>query len=220
SGEISKRGDEMHRAWSAARAATLVGGSEPTLRIGAATALARSNAMAGQALADPDGGAIHIEIEQVARDRSRPRLRLFGTLVHETMLRVRFAATRGEIAQIVSSVGRMIGAGSDDVEAAIGAVAGALGSATIRAAAGAAEIRREYPILVTLDDGVTAEGVADLAFRAKTEADGAPRWTIVEFKTDADLSAHLAEYRAQVAIYLRAIRAATASPASGVILWI
>ena len=220
SGEISKRGDELHRAWRAARDAAVAHGSEPTLRIGAATALAKSRTDAGQAFADADGGAIRIELEQVARDRSRPRLRIFGTLVHETMLRVRFGAARGEIAQVAASVARMLGAGSDDTEAAIGAVAGALGSATIRAAAGAAEIRREYPILVTLDDGTTAEGVADLAFRAKTEADGAARWTIVEFKTDADLSAHLAEYRAQVAIYLRAIRAATASPASGVILWI
>jgi len=112
----------------------------------------------------------------------------------------------------------MIGAGADNAEAAAGAVASALGSSVIRAAASASEVRREYPVLATLDDGATAEGIADLAFRTGTGGDAS--WTVVDFKTDADLSARLPEYRAQVAIYLRAIRAATGKPASGVILWI
>jgi ATP-dependent helicase/nuclease subunit A len=213
SGESSQRGDDAYRAWSGARAAALAHGAAPTLTVVGATSAAAELADTG---ASADDGEIRVEV--ITRDRSRARLRLFGTLVHETMLRIRFDAPRDEIAQVAASVARMLGAGADDVDAAIGAVANALESGVIRAAASASEVRREYPILVTLDDGATAEGIADLAFRSDT--DGAPRWTIVEFKTDADLSHRLAEYRAQVAIYLRAIRAATALPAGGVILWI
>ena len=209
SGEISKRGDEAHRAWSEARAAALARGSAPTIRVVNATTAAQAGAILG------DG---EIRIEEIARDRSRARLKLFGTLVHETMLRIRFDAPRAEIEQVVATVARMIGAGADDAGAAAGTVANALGSAVIRAAASAREVRREYPVLATLDDGATAEGIADLAFR--TETGGASNWTIVDFKTDADLSARLPEYRAQVAIYLRAVRAANGAPASGVILWI
>jgi len=212
SGEISKRGDAAYRAWSEARSAALARGAAPTIRVIGATAAATL----GDAAMSANGG--EIRVEEIARDRSLARLRLFGTLVHETMLRIHFAAPRTEIEQVAASVARMIGAGADDVDAAVDAVANALGSDVIRAAASASEIRREYPVLVTLDDGATAEGIADLAFRS--DADGAARWTIVEFKTDADLSRRLPEYRAQVAIYLRAVRAATALAASGVILWI
>ncbi len=211
SGEISKRGDEAHRAWSEARAGALARGAAPTLKVVSATTAAESGAAI-----HVDGGKIRIE--QIARDRSRARLKLFGTLVHETMLRIRFDAPRAEIERVVSSVARMIDAGADDAEAASGAVVSALGSAVIRAAASASEVRREYPVLATLDDGSTAEGIADLAFRTGTGRDA--NWTIVDFKTDADLSARFPEYRAQVAIYLRAVRIATGKPASGVILWI
>jgi ATP-dependent helicase/nuclease subunit A len=214
SGEISKRGDEAHRAWSAARAASLAHGAVPTIKVVSATAAAESGVMPH----DADTGRGEIRIEEIARERSRARLKLFGILVHETMLRIRFDAPREEIERVVSSVARMVGAGTDDAETAAGAVASALGSAVIRAAASAVEVRREYPVLATLDDGTTAEGIADLAFR--TETGSAAHWTIVDFKTDADLSARLPEYRAQIAIYLRAIRAATGKPANGVILWI
>ncbi|HXW84265.1 MAG TPA: PD-(D/E)XK nuclease family protein, partial [Candidatus Binataceae bacterium] len=73
--------------------------------------------------------------------------------------------------------------------------------------------------LVTLDDGTLLEGIADLVFRAPGN-DPAPHWTVVDFKTDADLTPHLAEYRAQVALYARALHASTRASVSGVILWI
>ena len=210
SGEISKRGYEAYRAWSDARATARARGAAPSLQVISATAAA--------AAGPQHAGDEEIRVVELARDRSIARLRRFGTLVHETMLRIRFDASRADIERHVANVARIFGAGPGDVEAAGAAVTSALASPVIRAAASAAEICREFPVLALLDDGATAEGIADLAFR--TEADGQARWTIVEFKTDSDLSNRLQEYRAQVAIYLRAIRAATGLPTSGVILWI
>ncbi|MGH8336200.1 MAG: PD-(D/E)XK nuclease family protein, partial [Gammaproteobacteria bacterium] len=61
-------------------------------------------------------------------------------------------------------------------------------------------------------------GIADLIF---LEAhDGARRWVVVDFKTGADLTPRLTEYRTQVALYLRALTRATNLPAMGLLLWL
>ena len=60
--------------------------------------------------------------------------------------------------------------------------------------------------------GTWVEGQFDLAFE---DGDG---WTVVDFKTDAELDASLDGYRRQVALYARAISAATGRPARGVLL--
>ena len=77
-------------------------------------------------------------------------------------------------------------------------------------------MRREAPLAVVLDDGTLAEGVADLAF---TEQSGdALQWVVVDFKTDLEIAGRLSEYRAQLGLYLRAIRQATGSPARAILL--
>lgn len=55
-------------------------------------------------------------------------------------------------------------------------------------------------------------GTVDLAFLD----DGA--WTIIDFKTDQELTKGLDVYRRQVALYARAINAATGTPARAVLL--
>ena len=67
-------------------------------------------------------------------------------------------------------------------------------------------------MLERLDDGTVIEGVVDAAF---ADADG---WTVIDFKTDAELGARAAIYRRQVALYARAIAQATGRPARGVLL--
>jgi ATP-dependent exoDNAse (exonuclease V) beta subunit len=62
--------------------------------------------------------------------------------------------------------------------------------------------------------GELVEGVVDLAFR---DADG---WTVVDFKTDAELAGRKARYDTQVLLYVEAIRAATGDPARGVLLMV
>ncbi|MDB4997555.1 MAG: ATP-dependent nuclease, subunit, partial [Myxococcaceae bacterium] len=90
--------------------------------------------------------------------------------------------------------------------------------ARARAAAGTPDgCRREAPIMLTLEDGSLVEGVLDLAFR-ETDADG-PVWTVVDFKTDAELDGpRRASYELQLSLYARAIEAATGQRARTVLL--
>jgi len=75
----------------------------------------------------------------------------------------------------------------------------------------AARVRRETPVTWTQKDGMLIEGVLDLAF------DEEDRTIVVDFKTDHELSAGEARYRAQLQKYVDAVRMATARPASGVL---
>ena len=84
------------------------------------------------------------------------------------------------------------------------------------ASAGKSQIRREAPVLLTLEDGSIAEGVLDLAFREEaSEFDG---WSVIDFKTDQEFSVTTSHYIAQVDLYVRAVQAATDLPARGIIL--
>jgi ATP-dependent exoDNAse (exonuclease V) beta subunit len=89
-----------------------------------------------------------------------------------------------------------------------------LGSARLSVAEG--HIRRETPVLLTLDDGSVAEGVLDLAFQERTtDFDG---WIVVDFKTDQEFSSAPSHYIAQIDLYVRAVHTATNLPARGMIL--
>jgi hypothetical protein len=77
---------------------------------------------------------------------------------------------------------------------------------------------RECPVLLSMADGRLVEGVADLAFEEEFGADRC--WTVVDFKTDAEIAGHLATYRAQLEIYMRGIAQSTGIRARGVLLWV
>jgi ATP-dependent exoDNAse (exonuclease V) beta subunit len=115
------------------------------------------------------------------------------------------------IARLTGLEGRLLGATADERRAAATAVAAALGHPLVRRAA-AAGSRREVPIAAVADDGVLVEGVVDAAF----PEDGG--WVVVDFKTDVELGERLGAYRAQVALYARAIAEATRRPCRGVLL--
>ncbi|HYB90643.1 MAG TPA: UvrD-helicase domain-containing protein [Candidatus Binataceae bacterium] len=212
SGQISRRGAELYRSWSEQRAATLGAGAAPTIRVAGARELSQRSPDVGLAWAG------EVTVEETARDPARPHGERFGTLVHYTMLRVPFHATRAQIEGIAGNVARMIGASGAESDAAADAVEAALKSSLIRAAADSAEVMREYPLLATLDDGTVVEGVADLVFRDTN--DGAARWRVVDFKTDVELAPRLDEYRAQLGLYMRALGESTGMTASAAILWI
>jgi ATP-dependent helicase/nuclease subunit A len=209
---VSLRGIKMHESWTAKRAEMLAAGIAPAITLATATELAIAEPALGLEFAGK------IEIEETRRDRGRPHGKRFGTLVHLTMLRAGFDADAKEVGRIAASAGRMIGASADEVEAASAAVVAALASPLIRRARGAATVMRECPLTVRLDDGVTLEGIADLAFAegSKTSA----KWTVVDFKTDLEIAPRLDEYRAQIGLYMHAIRKSTGRPATGAILWI
>jgi ATP-dependent helicase/nuclease subunit A len=113
---------------------------------------------------------------------------------------------------------RLFGATDEESRASIVTVAAALAHPILRRAAASAVqggLRRETPVLLKLDDGTLVEGVVDLAFREETgEFAG---WT-VDFKTDREFAGSSAQYVAQVGSYSRAVHAATAAPARGIVL--
>ena len=74
-----------------------------------------------------------------------------------------------------------------------------------------ARLRRETPVTWTQQDGTLIEGVLDLAF------DEGDQTVVVDFKTDHELSAGEARYRAQLQKYVDAVGAATARRATGVL---
>jgi ATP-dependent exoDNAse (exonuclease V) beta subunit len=210
SGIVSTRGKELHEEWRKNREATLAAGAEPTLAVATATGIAHSAASSG--------ASDEIRVEETQHESRRPGRAAFGQLVHETILRVPFGATRSDIARIANYVARVVGASEEDAEAAAIAVERALAAPIMRAAATSERAHREYPILFRLENGTLVEGIADLAF--ETELDGKTRWTIVDFKTDRDLAPSLERYREQLRLYLQGIRKATGAETSGVILWI
>ncbi|MEM8996902.1 MAG: PD-(D/E)XK nuclease family protein, partial [Acidobacteriota bacterium] len=63
-----------------------------------------------------------------------------------------------------------------------------------------------------LEGNKLIEGVVDLAF-----FDG-ERWTVVDFKTDADPGPRLEDYRRQIAWYVYALSRLTGQDADGVLL--
>jgi ATP-dependent exoDNAse (exonuclease V) beta subunit len=110
---------------------------------------------------------------------------------------------------------RVLDVADVDHAAVAAAIRGTLQHPLLRAAALAdarGQCRREAPVTLRLEDGTWIEGQLDLAYE---DADG---WIVVDFKTDAELDASLDAYRRQVALYARALTAATGRPATGVLL--
>jgi ATP-dependent helicase/nuclease subunit A len=206
----SARGRDEHQAWQRARQTLLAEGAKPAFKLAIATERA---AAGGPPLAE----AAAIGTVELPHPPSRPQGKRFGTLVHAILARVSLAADPPQIAAMAAFLGRALGAPAAEVTAAGEAVRAALATEVIRRTAAAAEIRREATLAVTLDDGTLVEGVADLAF-LEVDADRPPQWTVIDFKTDRDIHGRLAEYKMQLAIYLRAITRATGHGARGVLL--
>ena len=212
----ASQGAQEYGQWKARHGATLAAGAVETYKVVTATELAARMIERGERpgwLGDP--GAIGIE--RVARATKRPQGVRFGTLVHAILSRVALDADAGAIAEAARFFARMLGAGDTETQAACEAVAAALGAPLIKAAAAAGPaLRRECALVLKLEDGVTVEGVVDLAFPERVA--GGERWVVVDFKTDVDLTGRLGEYRLQLLLYLRAISQSTGVPAQGVLL--
>jgi ATP-dependent exoDNAse (exonuclease V) beta subunit len=109
----------------------------------------------------------------------------------------------------------MLGADNAEVAAAARAVSLALKSPLMTRVRGSADLRRECPLLLKLDDGAMVEGIADLAFLEG--ANGTTIWNIVDFKTDLAIGSRLEEYRAQISLYAHAIARASNLPSRGIL---
>ncbi|MBI2388793.1 MAG: UvrD-helicase domain-containing protein [Deltaproteobacteria bacterium] len=201
-----------HDEWQARRARLAEEGAKPTLRAMSATALAHAEVMAEAA------GDAAVPTERVEGDRAaHPRGKRFGALVHAVLAAVPLDHPSPPLAVLAEAHGRLLGADAGEVAAAVERVGRALAHPLMVRAkeSGRAGCRREVNVALRRADGTVVDGIVDLAFRAPGDAG----WTVVDFKTDAELDAEaLCAYEAQVRLYAAAIAEATGAPASGVLL--
>lgn len=156
-----------------------------------------------------------IDHEVLDRAPDRPSGPRFGTLVHTLLRDVDLNATLEAVQALASVHSTLLDATPEETEAAISAVAGALGHDLLRQAQRSQEAgrcHREPPFHLKLDDGSLLEGIIDLVFR---DADG---WVVVDFKTDADVEAQRQRYEVQLSWYLFAMERMTGESARGVLL--
>jgi ATP-dependent exoDNAse (exonuclease V) beta subunit len=139
----------------------------------------------------------------------------FGTLVHAILATVALDAERDAVVEVATMQGRILGATPEEIAAAVTLVQAALAHPLLgraREAWRSGRCRRETPVTVVEPDGSILEGVLDLAFE---EDEG---WTVVDFKTQAELTGPLARHRRQVGAYASVVARVTGRPATAVLL--
>jgi ATP-dependent helicase/nuclease subunit A len=231
--ERVREGLAEEAAWNEARRAAREAGARPqhdVVRVTTAAA-ARTAAAAGATAPDGTEGVpaeiapdAAIDVVSAGVRGARPRGRAFGALVHDVLSVVPLDAGRDAVRALAQLQARLAPPSEDaaippDDDEALAAVTDAVVAALAhpllsraREAARRGACRREWPLMLRLDDGRLVEGTLDLAFE---EPSG---WTVVDFKTDEPGEASLDVYRRQVALYCRALRTASARPVTGVIL--
>ena len=148
----------------------------------------------------------------MAKRPARPQGRRFGTLVHTALRDAPLDGTAEGIAPLVRLHGRVLGATAEEVDAAIEAVAAALSHPLLTRARQSVASRCEFPLTVRTEAGRLVEGVLDLAFLE------GQTWTVVDFKTDADVPARRSRYERQLRWYAYALSSATGRQARGCLL--
>jgi ATP-dependent helicase/nuclease subunit A len=194
-----------YQAWRENRAKTIATASRPEFAV----------FLASQAT-DPPPDPIEVHVGARHTSPSDPTGRRFGTLVHAVLRDVPLDANRTTIRQWAQLNGRIIGAPSEETEAACLRVEAALKHPLLNRARAAERKHREYPVMfrVALEGANERlmEGIIDLAF----VEEGA--WVIVDFKTDADVSKPRAQYQRQLQWYAAALSRLTGLPAQAYLL--
>ena len=188
-----------YKAWAEKRQHTLAQGRQPQFEISSPTELRDP----------PEGYWIEVPVVEVPRQAGRPKGPRFGTLVHSILHDIDFA--QPDPAGLAALHGRIQGAENAEVEAAAAAVSQALAHTLLKEAAAAPRLHREYPIALKLRYGFV-EGKADLAYQ---NAEG---WTLIDFKTDAELDSSLGGYQTQLLWYAYALHTLTAKPVRAFLL--
>jgi ATP-dependent exoDNAse (exonuclease V) beta subunit len=192
--------------WEAEREMTIHRARTPALSVVTATARAVDTATSDSP---------PVERVDLPRDRNRPSGARFGALVHAVLGSLPIDADASEIRRFVELEARILGATEPEREAAHTAVEAVWHHPVLeraRAADARGECRRETPITLREDDGTLVDGVVDLAFREDA------RWTVVDYKTDREITDAFEAYERQVALYARAIAVAMGEPASAVLM--
>jgi len=198
----------VHDGWQERQRTLHAAGIEPSRQVTPMTAA--PGGQLSRTPAPPD-----VTLVDVGLDRSaRPGGRRLGSLVHLVLAVIDLDADAATVERFVDVQGRMVGATGPELDEARRCVVAALQHDLYQRARAAAELAREMPLVLRLDDGTLSEGVADLAFR---DDQG---WHVVELKTDVNLGAREPVYLDQLRLYARAVAAASGEPVSGTILWV
>jgi ATP-dependent helicase/nuclease subunit A len=155
--------------------------------------------------------AASVTVEDAGTFGPRPSGKRFGVLVHALLAAVPFTATESEVEQLAKLHAKLLAAPDNERDEAAQIVTRVLAHRLIADARAAAAVRREAPISIVID-GALVDGQIDLAFET------AAGWTVVDFKTDAEIGASEDVYRRQVALYAHAVATITRRPARGVLL--
>jgi ATP-dependent exoDNAse (exonuclease V) beta subunit len=218
-GVAAAESERNYAAWKTEREALLARASKPSLLVQTVTSLVRS--AGGRASAEGFSSVAEppVDVEKVERgDLDRPGGRRFGVLVHSLLASVDLKADAPAVEAAASVHGRIVGATADEISAAIATMDRVLKHPVLRRAASAEDgsLRRETPVMLTLEGGGLVEGVIDLAFRDDTKDFSG--WTVVDFKTDREFAETSDVYIAQVRAYSKAVGAATSMRTRGVLL--
>jgi ATP-dependent exoDNAse (exonuclease V) beta subunit len=199
-----------YEAWRDDRVAALERGAQPSVSVQTVTAWARRASLDAADAPDPE-----VVVLDASPGIARPGGRRFGTLVHGVLAGVPLDADRDAIAELAALHGRIHAAPDEEVAAATRLVEAALAHPLMlraREAERRGRCRRETPITAVAPDGTVLEGVLDLAF----EEDAG--WTVVDFKTEAEVAGLGARYRRQVGAYASMVARVTGRPATAVLL--
>ncbi|MBX3226826.1 MAG: UvrD-helicase domain-containing protein [Labilithrix sp.] len=203
-GPAAAASEERHAAWKRARAETIERAAKPSVVLRTAT----------EAKEDATEAGAPIEIVTTdAERRARPHGKRFGILVHAVLAAAPLDADEATLADVARIQGRLVAATEDEIAAARATAKAALAHPLLARARAAERVEREVDVILQEDDGTILEGIADLAFFERGAG-----WTVIDFKTDLALGDRRDAYARQIAIYARAIAAATGEEAHGVLL--
>jgi ATP-dependent exoDNAse (exonuclease V) beta subunit len=219
---IAKDGDPVkvaarradYDAWQANRQTIVAHASAPSINVRTATSIALDRTV--EAAED----APEMTVVDFSRHSERPFGPRFGTLVHAVIATAPLDATEAVIAAVARAQGRILPSAKgeryadEEVYAAVEVVVSVLRDPLfdrVRAAERAGRCARELPITWKAPDGVLIEGTIDLTFE---DADGL---TIIDFKTDRELSADLSRYMRQLAVYCHALSALRKLPVKAIL---
>jgi ATP-dependent exoDNAse (exonuclease V) beta subunit len=197
-----------YEKWRDERAGVLERAARPSVRVQTATAWAAEAASLGIDEALTGAPPEVIEIPGAGR---RPRGPRFGTLVHAVLATIPLDAPEEVIRRTAVTQARIINAPAEESAAAAAVASTVLRHPLMDRARASGGVKRETPVSWVQQDGTLIEGVLDLAFE---ERDGT---VVVDFKTDHELAAGEARYRAQLQQYVAAVTRATGRPATGIL---
>jgi ATP-dependent helicase/nuclease subunit A len=204
-GVRSDEGLRMHAEWQERRAALRAKARTPAVTIVTAIEYATASAV-------PPSPVV---IVSVAVDGPRPRGARFGSLVHALLATVDLRANEIDVRERAAALSRAFGAPDEEIDAAIVTVTRALAHPLLLRASSAAEVRREVPVQLRGEAGILIEGVVDLAFR---ELDPKAAWTVIDFKTDAEIDGREEIYRRQIQLYAEAMRLSSGHAVEAILL--